>query len=85
MAAAKPIVSTAVDGCREVLEHETTGLLVPPHEPRLLAEALSRVLADAQLRSQLAAAAREASRRYDVAACVTRLQSIYEDLTSSGP
>ena len=33
MAAGKAIVSTAVDGCREVLEDGVTGLLVPPRDP----------------------------------------------------
>ena len=40
MAAGKAIVSTAVDGCREVLEDGATGLLVPPRDPDALAAAL---------------------------------------------
>ena len=34
MAAGQAIVSTAVDGCREVLEDGVTGLLVPAPGPR---------------------------------------------------
>ena len=37
MAAGKAIVSTAVDGCREVLEDGVTGLLVPPADAAALA------------------------------------------------
>jgi glycosyltransferase involved in cell wall biosynthesis len=80
MAAGKAIVSTSVDGCREVLTEGETGLLVPPADAPALAGALERVLADAALRSRLAARAREASRRYDVAACVEAMQAFYDDL-----
>jgi glycosyltransferase involved in cell wall biosynthesis len=80
MAAGKAIVSTSVDGCREVLTEGETGLLVPPADAPALAAALERVLSDAPLRSRLAARAREASRRYDVAACVDAMQGFYDDL-----
>src|SRR5437899_2898369 len=46
MAAGKAIVSTAVDGCREVLEDGVTGLLVASRDPDALAVALVRVLDD---------------------------------------
>jgi glycosyltransferase involved in cell wall biosynthesis len=80
MAAGKPIVSTAVDGCREVLTEGETGLLVPAADAASLARALERVLSDPALRAALAAAARAASRRYDVAACVDAMQAFYDDL-----
>ena len=79
-AAGKAIVSTAVDGCREVIENGRTGLLVPPEAPEALAEALLRVLDDAALRAQLGARAREASARYDIAECVARMQALYDDV-----
>ena len=44
MAASKPVVATAVGGNPEIIETETTGLLVPPRNPRLLASALTRLL-----------------------------------------
>src|SRR5205814_2323286 len=63
MAAGKAIVSTAVDGCREVLEDGVTALLVPPRDPTALAAALGRVVDDATLRRSLAGNARAASTR----------------------
>lgn len=79
MAAAKTIVSTAVDGCREVLEDGKTGLLVPPAEPDALAGALVRVLEDQDLGAGLAEAARAASSRYDIRSCVAQMQALYEE------
>lgn len=80
MAAGKAIVSTSVDGCREVLTQGETGLLVPPADPAALASALERVLADPALRTSLAERARAASSLYDVSACVDAMQAFYDDL-----
>jgi glycosyltransferase involved in cell wall biosynthesis len=84
MAAGKAIVSTAVDGCREVLEEGVTGLLVPPADPDALASALGRVLADTALRRSLAGKALEASRRFDVRACVESIETLYDALLAPG-
>jgi glycosyltransferase involved in cell wall biosynthesis len=80
MAAGKAIVSTAVDGCREVLADGVTGLLVPPRDPEALAGALLRCIEDAALRASLAKQAREASSRYDIAACVAQMQDLYDEV-----
>ncbi len=80
MAAGKPIVSTSVDGCREVLEDTGGGLLVPAADARALADALEQLLASEERRATLAARAREASQRYDVRACVDQMQQLYDDL-----
>ena len=80
MAAGKAIVSTAVDGCREVLEDGVTGLLVPPRDPEALSSALLRCVDDAALRASLARRAREASARYDIAACVAQMQDLYDEV-----
>ena len=80
MAGGKAIVSTAVDGCREVLEDGETGLLVPPADAESLAQGILRVLEDEGLRRRLASRAREASRRYDVRTCVDAMQQVYEEV-----
>jgi glycosyltransferase involved in cell wall biosynthesis len=85
MAAGKAIVSTAVDGCREVLEDGVTGLLVPPRDPEALSAALLRCLDDAALRASLARGARDASARFDIGACVAQMQDLYDEvLTEKG-
>ena len=85
MAAGKAIVSTAVDGCREVLEDGVTGLLVPPQDPAALGEALARVATDAALRRSLADAARAASARYDIRECVRQMEALYDEVLAERP
>ena len=80
MAAGKAIVSTSVDGCREVLEEGRTGLLVPPQDVAALGDALGRVLQDARQREALGAAARAAAARYDIRGCVERMQDLYDEV-----
>jgi glycosyltransferase involved in cell wall biosynthesis len=80
MAAAKPIVATAVDGCREVLADGDTALLVPPADAAALAGALERAAREPDLRERLARRAREESRRYDVRACVDAMQELYDEV-----
>jgi glycosyltransferase involved in cell wall biosynthesis len=82
MAAGKTIVSTAVDGCREVLEDGVTGLLVPPRDPGALAAALLRVVEDPALAGSLADSARSASTRYDARDCVRRIEALYDEVLS---
>ncbi len=59
MAAGIPIVSSAIGGTEELIEDGRSGLLVPPGDAPALAAALRRALADPELRSELAARARE--------------------------
>lgn len=53
MAAHVPVVATAVGGVPEIVENETSALLVPPHDPALLAQAIGRVLVDRELGERL--------------------------------
>lgn len=46
----RPIVTTDVPGCREIVQDGVNGYLVPSKNPDLLAEALSRLLTDRKLR-----------------------------------
>ncbi|MCM2257668.1 MAG: glycosyltransferase [Vicinamibacteria bacterium] len=80
MAAGRAIVSTAVDGCAEVLRDGVTGLLAPPANPTALGDALARALGDAGLRRALSTAALDASRQFDIAQCVRQLESIYDEV-----
>jgi glycosyltransferase involved in cell wall biosynthesis len=59
MAMGIPVVASSVGGIPEAIEHEKTGLLIPPSNPTALAKALARVLDDPALASRLGAAGRE--------------------------
>ena len=51
-----PCVSTRVSAIPELIEHEATGLLVPPGDPVALAATLERLMRDPQDRARLGAA-----------------------------
>jgi glycosyltransferase involved in cell wall biosynthesis len=50
------VVASRVGGISDIVEDETTGVLVPPENPDALADALVRVLSDPQLAGRLGAA-----------------------------
>ncbi len=49
----RAVVATNVGGIKEIIQHNTTGLLVPPASPQKLAEALNRLIDNADTRQQL--------------------------------
>jgi glycosyltransferase involved in cell wall biosynthesis len=58
MAYGRPVVATAVGGLVDAIEDGKTGLLVAPADVAALREALNRLLASADLRTQVGQAAR---------------------------
>ena len=58
MAAGLPVVSTDLAGVPEMVREEVTGLLVPEHQPAVLADAISRLLNDRPLSLSLGEAGR---------------------------
>ena len=53
MAANVPVVATAVGGVPEIVANEKSALLVPAKNPKALADAIARLLADSELRQRL--------------------------------
>jgi colanic acid/amylovoran biosynthesis glycosyltransferase len=67
MASGVPVVASGISGIPELVEDETSGLLVPPRDPSALASALRRLHDDQALRERLARAGREkVDREFDV-------------------
>ena len=58
-ACARPIVTTDVSGCREVVANDINGILVPPSNPQALADALETLIRDADLRTRMGTAGRK--------------------------
>ncbi|MGI8673195.1 MAG: glycosyltransferase [Luteitalea sp.] len=81
MACARPIVATATGGIPEVVEHEYTGLLVPPRDAGALAEAILTMLQDDTLARQYGAAGYERVRkRFSVERMVEETVQVYRSL-----
>jgi phosphatidyl-myo-inositol alpha-mannosyltransferase len=79
-ACATPVVASDISGYRDVMNEET-GLLVPPGEPRALADALVALAEDEPRRRALGVAARRvALERYSWEEVARRLREIYEAL-----
>jgi glycosyltransferase involved in cell wall biosynthesis len=79
MAHGRPVVASAVGGLLDAIEHERTGLLVPPGDAAALRAAIERLLVDATLRARLGAAARErAGERFSWAAATAATLAAYE-------
>jgi len=82
----RAIVATDIRGCREVVRHESEGLLVPVRSERALAAAITRLIDDEVLRSDLGRAARErAAAQFDEGRVIgTILETYGEILRSKG-
>jgi glycosyltransferase involved in cell wall biosynthesis len=66
LASGLPVVTTAVSGIPELVEHERTGLIVPPDDPVATADALLRIHQDGVLARRLAEAGKTlVSERFD--------------------
>ncbi len=85
MASSVPTICTELGtGTSYVTQHEQTGLVVPPNEPRALAEGINRLLADAAWRKTLGAAARaRAQAEFSVERMIDRVLGLYQTLISN--
>ena len=78
MAAGLPVVASAVDGLKEVVAHQHTGILVAPKDSAALAQATAQILENPQLGAQMGAAGRTRTReRFSAAGMTQRLESLY--------
>ncbi len=81
MAARLPVVATAIGGTPEVVVDGVTGLLVPPRDPGALAEAITRLLRDHDLRVRMGQAGRErVERRFSIEETVRLTEELYKTL-----
>lgn len=81
-AAGRAIVATDVPGCRDVVCHGETGLLVPPRDVDALAAALRRLIEDAGLRRRLGACGRQAAeRRFGLQDVIEAHLTLYDGLS----
>lgn len=80
MAAGLPVVATTVGGLPEIIDDETSGLLIPPENPAALCTAIVRLLMDEQLRKRLGTAGRErVAAQFNFANVMANLRQLYRN------
>ena len=71
------MVSTTVNGIPEAVEDGQSGLLVSPHDPPALADAIERMAGDADMRTRMGG---EGRRRYEERFTLERMIDRFEEL-----
>jgi glycosyltransferase involved in cell wall biosynthesis len=80
------VITTPVGAHLEVIDHNVSGLLVPPGDVGALGDALIAVIDDEDLRQRLARGARERFLQgFDVRAYAIRLENVHRALLARGP
>jgi glycosyltransferase involved in cell wall biosynthesis len=86
MARRIPVIATSAGGPPEIIDHDRSGLLVPPGDAHALARALDRLFADRQLRLQLAANGRARfESMFEFNGFVDRMSALYSDTIRLAP
>ena len=84
MAAATPVVATAVDGVPEAVEHDRTGLLVPSGDADAFAAAVTALAGDPARRAAFGSAARtRACEQFSLPAMLSSTRAAYQELLGS--
>ncbi len=85
MLAERAIVASNVGSVPELVEDGRTGLLIPPDDPAALAAALSGLLSDRRLRTEMGKRARErALARFTAPAMARSYEALYARVLSDG-
>jgi glycosyltransferase involved in cell wall biosynthesis len=85
MALGKPLVATGVGGPLEIVEDGTSGLLVPPGDPGVLAGAVGRILADPGLASTLSRGAAKRSTAFTEERTAEEFANLLATVMAEGP
>jgi glycosyltransferase involved in cell wall biosynthesis len=76
-----PIIATDIRGCRQVVDHDRNGLLIPVRNAKALAAAIKRLGDDPKMRSRMGQAGREkAEAEYDERQVVETVMDAYREV-----
>jgi glycosyltransferase involved in cell wall biosynthesis len=79
-AAGRPIVTTDMPGCREVVSDGRNGYLVPPRDAEALANALERLSTNAEMRRRMGSEGRRrAEESFGLEAVIQQTLGLYEE------
>ena len=80
-ASGRPIVTTDVPGCREVIKNGENGLLVPVKNAEALADALRQLIENPSLRKEMGRRGREiAEKEFSLDKVISETLDIYENM-----
>jgi glycosyltransferase involved in cell wall biosynthesis len=83
-ACGRAVVTTDVPGCRDAIESEITGILVPVRDVSALADAIQSLINDSQRRKQMGKCGRVlAEREFTIEGVVNSHLSIYSELIAN--
>ena len=83
-ACGRPIITTDIPGCRDAIEANVTGLLVPPKNVNQLVEAIKILVFDQKLRENMGIEGRKrAEKIFSIENIVTSHMNIYQQLLQS--
>jgi glycosyltransferase involved in cell wall biosynthesis len=83
-ASALPVVATDIRGCREVVDHDRNGLLVPARDAAALEAAIAHLATDTAARRRLGkAAAEKAHEEFDQRRVIARTLDAYSSLSTA--
>ena len=78
MAAGAPVVASDIDGYRDVVTHEETGLLAPPRDPEAIGSAIARLIDDPGLAGDLSAIGSRAAEGYSWRHVASDVETYYQ-------
>ena len=85
MACGLPVVSTPVGAIEEAVQRDRTGLIVPPRDARALADALARLMGDAQLRTAMGEAGQAYARaHFGIDAMLDAMEAVFRKVIAGG-
>jgi glycosyltransferase involved in cell wall biosynthesis len=77
----RPIVTTDMPGCREIVQDGENGILVPPEDGQATADAIVRLLEDAKLRAKMGDHGRAlVQKEFSVERVVEKTVEVYRDI-----
>ena len=82
-AAGLPIIATDVGGCREAVEAGPSGLVVPAGEPRLFAEAISKLMQSPELREKYSRNSKLTAKAFSIEQTASQYARVYQDAIST--
>jgi glycosyltransferase involved in cell wall biosynthesis len=84
-ACGRPIITTDVPGCRDVLQKNISGLLVPANNSKKLADAMIKLITTPNMCSSFGNAGRIfAEKNFSLEIIINQHIKIYQDLTEEG-